>query len=116
MNQAETTGETSHPNNPEKIIPPTGLATVLLFMRLSIASLRQPSHENSYPGMGLDAMMEYPGVARQRSCRASSFGADEWVENGPPCKGPEGWPEWKREDGQTCQRYLDDRLERDDDG
>jgi hypothetical protein len=67
---------------------------------------QQGSDENGYPGMELDGMMEYPVAARQRTCGASSFGADEWMECGPPCDGPEQWPEWKIEDDLAYQQYL----------
>jgi hypothetical protein len=63
--------------------------------------------ENGYPGMELERMMEYPGASRQRTWGASSFSADEWVEVDSTSEGPEGWPDWKKEDDVAFQQYLD---------
>jgi hypothetical protein len=75
---------------------------------------RTITEENGYPGMERDRMMEYPGVARQRTCGAASFSADEWMESGPPYDGPEAWPEWKQEDDLAYQQYLDEVFKGDD--
>jgi hypothetical protein len=72
-----------------------------------LAPPQQLNEENRYPGMELDAMMEYPGGARQRSYDSSSFGADEWMKSGTPGAGPAQWPEWKQEDDRAYQQYLD---------
>jgi hypothetical protein len=76
---------------------------------------RTITDENAYPGMELDRMMEYPGVARQRTCGASSFSADEGMEGGPPCEGPAGRAEWKIEDDLAYQQWLDEVFKGDKD-
>jgi hypothetical protein len=53
-------------------------------------------------------MMEYPVAARQRTCGASSFGADERIGSSKPRDGPEQWPEWKQEDDRAYRQYLND--------
>jgi hypothetical protein len=55
-------------------------------------------------------MMEYPWAVRQLSLSA----VDEWVESSAPYDGPEVWPEWKQEDDQVYQQYLDGVFKRDD--
>jgi hypothetical protein len=76
---------------------------------------RTITEENGYPGMERDAMIEDPGAARQRTSGASSFSADEWMESGPQCDGPEQWPEWKIEDDLAYQQYLDEIFRGDKD-
>jgi hypothetical protein len=44
----------------------------------------------------LELRMENAGAARQRTCDASSFGADEWVESGPPASGLNNGPNGNR--------------------
>jgi hypothetical protein len=79
------------------------------------AQTQQRSDENGYPGMERDGMMEDPGAPRQRTCGASSFGADEWVQVGPTCQRPEAWPEWKQEDNLAYQQYVDEFFRGDKD-
>jgi hypothetical protein len=61
-----------------------------------------------HPGMEIDRMMEYPWVARQRTCGADSVAADQLAEASPPREGPTAWPEWKQEDALAYQQYLDE--------
>jgi hypothetical protein len=56
----------------------------------------------------LELMMDNAAASCQGTCGASSFDADEWVEGSKPREGPEPWPEWKQENDQAYQQYLDE--------
>jgi hypothetical protein len=76
---------------------------------------QESSDENGYPGMEVDRIVEYPGVTRRSICGPSSFSADERMESGTQCDGPEQWPEWKQEDDLAYQQYLDEVFKGDKD-
>jgi hypothetical protein len=73
-----------------------------------LALTSQGRDETGYPGMERDRMMEYPGVARHRTGGTPSLEPDERLEGAEPSGGPQGWPEWKFEDDQAYQQYLDE--------
>jgi len=75
-----------------------------------IAKTEEGASDRSYAGsLPCGLMANY--VIRSVSC----FGADEWVEVGHSCEGPEGWPEWKQEDDLAYQQYLDEIFRGDKD-
>jgi hypothetical protein len=76
---------------------------------------QQERGRNRYPGMEIDRMMEYPEATRHRTCGASSFSADERMEGGKPREGPAVWTEWKQDDDQAYQQYLDGFFREDKD-
>jgi hypothetical protein len=73
---------------------------------------RFPSHaEHEDDGrVSFELMMDNAAAPRQGSCGDSSFDADERAEGGKPREGPEQWPEWKQENDQAYQQYLDEAF------
>jgi hypothetical protein len=55
-----------------------------------------------------DLMMENAGVPPHRTYGAFSWSTDERVGSGAPCEVHEQWTEWKQEDDQAYQQYLDE--------